>query len=383
MSFSASLAKKYYLTLKNHLSVKPSEFLLKHQKDFGELTKDLAVQLNGLQKAQKKLPTWFDNPSILYPPNLNLEQCSSQVTAQYKASLLKGGLSADLTGGFGIDSYCLAQSFEEHHYVEKDSRLAAIASSNFEVLGATNVRIHQSDGIDWILGSEGGFDLIYLDPSRRNEGGRKFLLEDCEPNILRHHKALLAKSRQVLYKLSPLIDISSVLNGLGQVKTLHVVAVKNECKEVLVLSEQGYSNSVDIVTVNFSDDQTQEVFHFSRSEEFAAKADYAGVDKYVYEPNAAILKSGAFNLLSQRFALSKLHTNTHLYTSSKYLAHWPGRIFELVDEHYTQANIISRNHPLKPAAIAKKLKLKEGGEHYLLAFRDIEKPKMLFAKRLK
>lgn len=378
------IAAEYHEQLLELLALRPADFILKYQKRFGTDTRGLAQQLNGLQKARKKLPSWFGQASILYPPNLNLEQCSSEITAAYKASLVCGDYSIDLTGGFGVDSYHLAQVFKQHHYVEQNEALFQVASANFKSLGSDNVHCHLGSGMEQLQASETRFDLVYIDPSRRVEGNRKFVLEDCEPNVIAHQELLRQKAHCVMYKFSPLLDITALLQQLNGVSSIHIISVKNECKEVLVLTRKEALPAVSICTVNFLENGEGEYFNCFLSDLKVKTTRFSKVLKYLYEPNASLLKSGAFDHLAEVFGLEKLHANTHLYTSDTQLAKWPGRIFEVATSSFEKVNVISRNHPMTPKALLKKYRLQEGADkEYLVAFTDIEKPKAVFARRVR
>jgi len=373
----------FYRQLIELIALRPADFILQYQKQFGDLTKNLAQQLNGLQKVHKKLPQWFANEAILYPPNLNLEQCSSELTAKYKASLCSGKSSIDLTGGFGVDSYFLNQAFKEHTYVEQQSDLFEIVCQNFKSLGAEALHAHKGSGIEWLTSSGQQYDLIFADPSRRVSGGKKFVIDHCEPNLIEVQDLLLEKGNQVMYKLSPLLDITSLVRQLKGVQAIHIVSVKNECKELLVMASKEHTKSPHIYTVNFLDESRAEHFNFSLEHAKVKTTRYSKALNYLYEPNASLLKSGAFDYVGDAFNLYKLHANTQLYTSSELLMDWPGRVFEIVDRPFTRVNVISRNHPLSPKQLIKKFRLTDGANaEFLLAFTDIEKPKTVFARKL-
>lgn len=376
-------AADYYQQLNELIALRPADFILQYRKEFGYLTKELAQQLNGLQKARKKLPTWFSNRAILYPPNLNLEQCSSELTAKYKASLCSGKSSVDLTGGFGIDSYFLGQSFARHTYIEQNKELYDVVRQNFKSLGVETVSTHCGSGIEWIASTQELPDLVFIDPSRRVAGGKKFVLDQCEPNLVEVQDILLKKAKRVLYKLSPLLDISALFEQLKGVEAIHIVSVKNECKELLVLASEKNEADPRIHTINFLNDLEEERFEFSLQDIHAKTNRYSKALTYLYEPNASLLKSGAFDYMADAFKLHKLHSNTQLYTSHELLGNWPGRVFEILDITFQKVNVISRNHPMSPKQLVKKLKLKEGADsEFLLAFTDMEKPKTVFARKL-
>lgn len=376
-------AAEFHAFLLEHLSLNTADFIIQFQKRFGADIKFLAQQLNGMQRSQKKLPTWFSNPSVLYPPKLNLEQASSEITANYKANLfVDGQASIDLTGGFGIDSFYLAQKFSNHNYCEINEDLVGFVASNFKALGAANIDVFVGDGLGKLQTFE-KVDLIYLDPSRRVEGQKKFLLSECVPNIIDLHNLLLSKADRVMVKLSPLADIKQIINSLPSVKKIHIISVKNECKEVVAILDNASNYDVEIIAINITKETETSSFSFYLEQEEKAQTTFSKVKKYVYEPNASILKSGAFKLVAERYKLDKLHPNTHLYASDDQLDSFPGRCFKVVEAPFSKANIISRNHPFTPNKLAKKYKIKVGAKNeFLLAFTDIEKPKVVFAEQI-
>ena len=341
-------------------------------------------QIEGRQKMKHKVPLFYDTDGLLYPVRLSLEQASSQLTACYKADLCGGRTFADLTGGLGIDCYFISRRFAEATYVERQAELCEVARHNFAVLGATNVRVLQAQAEDVLRDME-PVDCIYLDPARRSEAGRKLvLLSDCEPDVTTLAGQLLAKSACTLVKLSPMLDVSAAVRQLPGVSEVHLLAVDNECKEVLlVLRPDAVPADLLVCTANLSSKGREaQHFDFRPSEEAAAQARYADQPgRYLYEPNAAVMKSGAYRLVSQRFNLPKLHPNTHLYTSDSLLPDFPGRAFEVVarwghDKKARRirlaalggrANVAVRNYPLSAPELKKKLKLTDGGDHYLFA----------------
>ena len=199
----------------------------------------IATQIKGMRVAEKKFPLFFNNPRILYPPKLNLEQTSSQITAKYKSELVEGSSGADLTGGLGIDTYFLAKKFDSFQYYEMNKELSDIAAHNFKELEATDISVHHGDSLDLLRQTDQKFDWIYADPARRDEhGGKVYHLSDCTPNIPEELDFLLKKSEHILLKTSPILDITAGLRELHFVKEIHIIAVNNEVKELLWLIEK-------------------------------------------------------------------------------------------------------------------------------------------------
>lgn len=335
----------------------------------------IAQQVEGKQKSKNKLPAWFQKEGLLYPVRLSMEQCSSELTAQYKAQLSKGENFIDLTGGFGVDSYFISQSFSKGVHCELNSELQTIVAHNFNTLGA-NIRSFNKDGLKHLQKTSKQFDLIYIDPARRGIRNQKVIrLEDYTPNILDHLDLLFEKGKQILLKTAPLLDIKQVLSQLPHIQEVHVVAVNNECKEVLYLLGKENPYETQIHCVDLAKEQKFD-FTFQEEERICTTSQPL---TYLYEPNAAILKAGAFNSIGNIFDLHKLHPNSHLYTSDALLSNFPGRVF--VIEEITKlnkkelaillpnkkANITRRNFPLSVADIRKKIGLKEGGDKYLFA----------------
>lgn len=337
-------------------------------------------QIEARQLLQKKVPSWSQNDELLFPARLSVEQCSSEATAQYKASLLHGDTFADLTGGLGIDTYYIkcVHNFYCADYVERQTELCDLARHNFAVLGA-DIKVWNETAEDY-LSHCGSVDGIYLDPARRDEYGRKIVgIGDCTPNVAILQETLLQKAKQVLVKLSPMLDISKALEELKSVKEVHVVAVANECKELLFLLERGFSGQPTRHCVNLL--TTQPALAFTLEQEQACPLRLADMPlRYLYEPNAALMKAGGYKWVAERFGILKLHKNSHLYTSETLVPDFAGRIFEVQSwaayhnkvkqvllPDVDKANLAVRNFPLTVEALRKALKIGEGGEDYLFA----------------
>ncbi len=343
---------------------------------FEEVTnQELVEQLIARNKCRTKLPTWYKTPKIYYPNKVSLEQTSSEITAGYKTEIAHGNSLADLTGGFGVDSFFLSSKFDTLVHCEIDKSLSEIARYNFDRLGSNNVLFESNDGITFLRTSEKQFDWIYIDPSRRDDRkGKVVRLEDCTPNVSEHLELLFQKTKKILVKTSPLLDITAGINALCHVKEIHVVAVDNEVKELLWILEKENRDAITIKTVSFKK-TTTEHFEFNYSDEKNAIARYTLPGTYLYEPNAAIMKSGAFKSVGNFYDLDKLQEHTHLYTSDE-LIKFPGRRFRITgvfsykgDEFkklgIRKANITTRNFKDSVANIRKKFKILEGGDTYL------------------
>ena len=356
-------------------------------------------QIEGRERTADKLPTFASIPDWWYPVRLSCEQCSSELTARYKASLLsplalgegKEERLLDLTGGYGVDTYFLSEQFSHTDYVEQNEELCRIAAHNFALSQKSKVErqklsiaIHNTTAEDFLLSSpcgEAGWGLIFLDPARRDSHGSKvFRIEDCTPNVVELLPTLLAHSKRLLIKLSPMLDLTQAVTSLSQVNwDIHIVAIKNEVKEVLLLS----GGTGQIITIDLA--QKDQAFVFTREEE-----QHCGLDirdgklaNYLYEPNAAILKAGAYKLVAQRFGLHKLDVNTHLYTSRQFIENFPGRVWRITEkQNLKQANVLTRNYPLTPEQLKKKLHLRDGGTAFVIGCRVAGKPTLMYAERV-
>lgn len=344
-------------------------------------------QIEAKKRCYKKLPTWFSTPQIYYPNKLNIEQSSSEATAKYKASLVDGKRLIDLTGGFGVDTFYFSQEVASTTYCELNANLAKIAQHNFAVLGAPNIEVVNVSGMDYLKDRNESFDWIYIDPSRRDATKNKvFLLSDCSPNIKTFQGLFLKYAKHVMIKTSPLLDIKATLSILKNVKELHVVALQNETKELLWILERDYIGTVEVKTINLLKEKHQ-YFNFIFSEEANANAAFSAPLTYLYEPNSAILKAGAFKSLSSQLKLAKLSKHSHLYTSKTVLS-FPGRRFKIAEvipfnkkalakTGIKKANVTTRNFPLSVGDIRKKMKIKDGGDDYLFFTTDCHHQKII------
>ncbi len=363
-----------------NLKEDPSKLILKGSSFLDITIQEIVEQIEAKKKCEKKLPTWFHAKNIYYPNKINIEQTSSEITAKYKASLISGNSIIDITGGFGVDCFAFAEKFKEVTHCEINKDLSSIVKNNFNVLGIENIKTEAINGLDYLNSQNKTYDWIYADPSRRNDSkGRVFLLEDCLPNIPQNLNVLFKFTDNILLKTSPVLDISSAIFEIDFVKEIHVIAVQNEVKEVLYLLKKNYQNSIQFKTINITKVKDQK-FDFNLVD---AEASYSFPLKYLYEPNAAILKSGGFIEVSILLNINKLHKHSHLYTSTE-LIDFPGRKFQILHNiNYDKrklhklipgkkANITTRNFPETVAQIRKKTGLKEGGDMYLFFTKDME-----------
>ena len=343
---------------------------------FKDITiQELANQLVAKQKSEKKLPTWFASQNIYYPAKISIEQTSSEITANYKSNLLLGNSIIDITGGFGVDCLAFSKNFKEVIHCEINNDLSEIVAHNYKELGISNIQTIATDGLEYLKNTSQKFDCIYIDPSRRsNIKGKVFLLKDCLPNVPENLDFLFEKSDTILIKNSPILDITSTINELKFVKEIHIVAVNNEVKELLFLLKKDFEDLVKVKTFNSLKNRKQSFSFYLKSD---IDFEYSLPQKYLYEPNAAILKSGGFNEVASQLKTYKLHQHSHLYTSDELIEDFPGRIFEIISVFpynkkkikrgitVDKANITTRNFPKTVAQIRKETKLKDGGDTFL------------------
>lgn len=359
-------------------------------------------QIAGRQMARRKLPSWAEVEGIIYPPHLNMEQCSSEQTARYKATIINGqsdnGTFVDLTGGFGIDFYWLSQGFQHRYYIEQNEALCAVSSKNFALLGL-DCTVCCRDAVAYLATMVEPVSLIYLDPARRNEhGGRTYSIEDCTPNVLKLLPLLMAKTNRVMLKLSPMLDWRKAVEDIQKltdesqkriayVSEVHIISVDNECKELILLLSREQTKNMRLVCVNGA--SSFEVFPTRTNNPHPERDDLSLLEKrtfaigetaFLYEPNASIMKAGCFEEVEIRYPVRQIAPNSHLFVSADEIADFPGRKFEItaissMNKHELkaalpaskQANITVRNFPMTAQQLRQKLKMKEGGAVYLFA----------------
>ncbi len=392
------------------------EFIQKHLNDdvrqlaleadkFPEMNMPFILQqIAGRQRVKDKLPTWCAHSQVVFPPQLNLEQCSSEWTAQYKMSWLREVIPTDvqlrsfvdLTGGFGVDTFALASIFEKGHYVERNEDLFALVTHNAHVMGKDNVQFHQMT-CEGYLDEMPAVTLCYIDPARRSVSGQKVAaLEDCTPDVLTLLPIMTQQSKYVLLKLSPMLDVKAVLRALKGVAQVAVVSLHNECKELLVLidchayqlteNSNNVLDDVPLFAVNIDGNKSADVYSTSYHAEADSPLLVYGEEAealkgcYLFEPNTSVMKVGAFASLTENYSVHQLGQSAHLFVSDKDCAHFPGRRFYVEDTSKVQkkevqkmmkgsmrCHLTVRDFPDTVANLRKKLKLKEGGDVYLFA----------------
>lgn len=347
-------------------------------------------QIKARQKAKAKLPLWYQSEGVIMPPLLSMEQSSSQEAATYKSKLFSGNLAIDLTGGAGIDAYFLAKQFNNVIYIEINKELAELASHNFKILGVRNIEVIHANSEVFISSFSEKADLIYIDPARRDQNKKLFLFEDCAPKIIALQHALSKVTNRILVKASPMLDITKGVNQLTNIAEVQVIAIKNEVKELLFIQEQKPPKNIKIRAIDLANHQ-----QFSCDWSNSEKAKLGEIATYLYEPNAAILKTGKADVLSNKFNLQKLHPNTNLFTSTQLEEDFPGRTFvisNVLKYDKTEirknlpdlkANIATRNFPDSVDKFKKKVGVKDGGNTYLFGIGGLNnKPKVIICSKI-
>lgn len=365
--------------IKANISENAEKLLLSSKTKGFDNARIIVEQIKARQKIKTKLPTWYADFELIMPKSISVEQSSSETTAHYKSKLFSGKVFVDLTGGFGVDFFAFCSQFQKGIYLEQNIELAAITEQNSKVLNLSNASFYTGNSIDFLSSHEGNFDLIYLDPARRDSlGGKVFSLADCEPNILEIKSLLFQKTDTILLKCSPMLDISLAIKQLENVSEVHVISIENEVKELLFILRKENVKLKFTKVVDFRKNKI-DALEFDDLTEASLPFNICKPLKYIYEPNAGLMKAALFKSISIKYNLPKLHQNTHLYTSNDLLEHFPGRIFEVknilkIDKKeikakipFMKANLAIRNFPDTVVNLKKKLGLTDGGNEYLFA----------------
>jgi len=339
--------------------------------------KILVNQIEAKNKSKKKLSTWFYSKNIIYPQKLSIEQTSSEKTAEFKASLFKGNKAIDLTGGFGVDTFYFSKNFEQFTHCEYNKQLSEIVKHNFATLEKNNVDFISGDGLEYLKSTNNTYNLVYLDPARRSDiKGKVFMLADTQPNPVDNLELLFSKSKNILIKVSPLLDLKNTIRELKNVKTIYIISLNDEVKELLFLLEKEYKNDTEIISVDLFNSKKTKKSSFTLNDANYT-SNYNLPQKFLYEASAAVMKSGAFNQISEKYKINKIASNSHLYTSNKLIEKFQGRTFEIISVSkankkdirknlpFDKANISTRNYMMSVAEIRKKFKIKDGGNDYL------------------
>ena len=353
------------------------------------------TQIEGIKKAEEKFPSLIQSNELIYPKKINLEQTSSEQTAKYKASIFPlDSTLRDLTSGFGIDDIFFAQKLKKVYYHELDLTLAEIAEYNFQELGLTNIEVIKGNSLNMLKELE-PTDIIYLDPSRRDENQKKvFLLEDCQPYVVDILPKLFEKANTIALKLSPMLDIKQAIRELINIKEIHIISVKNECKELFIVLEKGYNKEIEYHCINIETNQQTNQFIFKNSQTPPQLAPKSQLQRgvYLFEPNSSVMKAGGYHEICEHFEVRKLAPHSHLFVSEKLIEDFPGRrfiiktilpynnkIIKTLSTRFPKANITIRNFPQNVSEIRKRTSVKEGGEEYLFFTTNSENEKIIIS----
>ena len=376
------------------------KFIIDHSKDdlpelllsasrYKDVDVKMAVgQIKARACIKDKLPSWYNDDRLFFPSVLAAEQCSSEITAMYKQRFVQSeDCLCDLTGGLGVDTYFFSRKAKSVIYVEKDDDYCDAARYNLNILGASNVIVVNEDAAAFVAGNDcrlSEANVFYIDPARRDEANKRmFAISDCEPDISKIWPLLIEKKCGIIVKLSPMLDVTQVLTELPHICEVHIISVRNECKELLVVAGAQSDKSTDaqITCINYTSDGEEQLFGFRLSEERSATIHLTErLGRYLYEPNSSILKSGAYKSVAMHFGMEKLHVSSHLYTSNSLISSFPGRVFEVTDiipfssrtckvlsSDMPHANISVRNFPIPADELRKRTRILDGGDIYLFA----------------
>ena len=408
--------EKFIEFVRTHEEADPARLLLSADRWPDIDVRRAARVIEARRKIRDKLPSWYAHPDLDYPSSLALEQCSSEETARYKQAFVpEGGRIADLTGGLGVDCAAMSRKAAETHYCERNAALCAAARHNFPIVlqgqrppvmpgvtddvmpGVTDdvmpgltghLRIHEGDGVVWLKEQPGRFDLLYLDPARRDRAARRvYDIADCEPNLLEIKDLLLQRADRVLVKISPMADISRTLAQVPETRALHVLSAGGEVKELLLLLEPGRSATPPQI-VAAGDGLS---LSFTQDEESSAPVRYAeSVGAFLFQPAKALRKAGAFRLVSRRFNLAKLAPSTHLYTADAPVDGFPGKCFRVeqvldwnkdavkaLRARFDRLEMTALNFPIDTEGLRRRLDIAAGGDRHLFATTLSDKKKIL------
>ena len=334
-------------------------------------------QIKARQQAKQKLPSWYLNDDLIFPPGISIEQCSSERAAIFKSRKYSGVCFLDLTGGTGIDTLALSKRFKKGVYVEPSKELCELFKHNAAILNGNHIQINEQSAEVFLKENEDTYDLIYLDPSRRDEyDQRVYRLDACLPNCIELLPLLLDKSEKVLIKASPMLDIRQAIADLNYVRLVQTVAIDNEMKEVLLHIERGCEGETQIEAWNLVKENEEQSFAFTHAHEKGVDASYRTPQTFLYDVNVAIMKAGAFKSVAKQYNLKKLGVHTHLYTSENLIADFPGRVFKIEENvkpskkqvlksiPSKKVNVITRNYPSSTNEVKKKFNLHDGGDRY-------------------
>jgi hypothetical protein len=332
-----------------------------------------ASQLASRKKAAGKFPEPFFTDEIIFPSVVSIAQTSSSMTALYKKGLVSSGnIGADITGGFGIDTFFLSKSFDTYFHIERNEALAEIVRHNFEVMGLSNIEVLHDDAVLWLKKRTTPLDFIMVDPDRRQHGRRVFALSDCAPNIEEVANLFSHKANHWLVKVSPMLDITALSAALPAFQKCHILEMNGDCRELLM---EKLPNTDKPLTIHVARLENSVWTKWIMPNATDQKCLYGKPSGYLYEPFPAVMKSGLYDQFALKFKLNKIHPATHLYYSEAYKSDFPGNIYQIkkiiaikkVLIPKTLHRIVSRNFPLSSDQIRKKFKIAYGGSQVLFA----------------
>ncbi len=346
-------------------------------------------QIKTRQRAKIKSPDLYETDKFIFPPSNLFEQASSSACAIYKAKLTRGVSFIDLTAGAGVDAYHISKNFDKTILVERDKNSAELLEHNMALL-SQNITIHHGDALEYLQKTKGKVDLIFIDPQRR-ENGRKgiFDLSSCSPDIISLLSILKEKTKKLIIKTSPVLDLEKAIISLQYVVQLHVVQWKGECKEVLYELDFASKTDIENIIINAvnidNNGNPIQKFTYKISDEKTVQPQYHMPQKYIYEPDPAFMKSGGFKSIATQLNINKIDKHSHLYTSDNKQENFPGKIYEFIEIkpakakglNIKKANLTLRNFPSSINDLKKKLKISDGGEHKVFATTLCNKDKKL------
>lgn len=338
----------------------------------------ISLQISSRQRIARKLPSFYHNFRIFLPPAENLAQSSSELTAAYKAEIWKGKLLVDLTYGFGVDSLQMRKSFEKVIGCEPNSELASISEYNQQILNAHNVEIHCQDAESFLNSFSGKADMIYADPSRRENGNRFLSLNDASPNIFSLIPLIFQKTNRLLIKASPMEDLTKLVKTIPYIHQMHILGVGNECREILLECRPQPVETERRICATYKDKKWNKLEFFEKPDPLPLAS---GFEKYIHEPIAAVMKGEGQDILAGKLSLSKADRLTHLYFSDQHITDPQLRTFEILERlrpkwkelkrRFSQQalHVISRNFPDNGSKISSRLNLIPGGNEFLIFFK--------------
>jgi len=383
-----------------HINDDVTELILKQSQYPQVDIREAAAQILARQKIRNKLPSWYSDFRLTMPSSMAAEQCSSELTAAYKQRFVTSDdCVCDLTGGMGVDTLSFAQIAKNVLYIERNPDFCIYAERNFKLFKSDNISVLCGDAEQMILTNDERLktaNIFYFDPSRRSAGGQRvFSLHDCEPDLTKLWRPIFSRHHcRVIAKLSPMLDIANVLTLLPQINSIHIVAVKNDCKELTVTADANNDPSdIEVFCINYTFSGEAQTFNFKLADEHQNVAAIASKPlKYLYEPNVAILKAGAYKTVAMKFALHKLHINSHLYTSNELIESFPGRVFTINEiisfnrqtvrelaKKKLKADITVRNFPVRADELRNRLNITEGGNITFFATTLADNSKVLIS----